>query len=183
MPAADVLAEVERRVPPTPFENEAYPRNPTVRRYPKSCASQRLGQSKRVGSSRRAVGGRSQTRGRRAYEAFTDPAEFMAEAARLYRARKRQQPPNGGDADDEAEGDSGNESVFAIEEAEEAASSVIRDYLAAMPPYEFQNLVAALLKSMGYSVLWVAPPGPDQGIDVIASTDPLERRLLASRCR
>jgi restriction system protein len=42
-----------------------------------------------------------------------------------------------------------------------------------MPPYDFQNLVAALLKAMGYHVLWVAPPGPDRGIDMIAHTDPL----------
>lgn len=26
---------------------------------------------------------------------------------------------------------------------------------------------------MGYHVLWVAPPGPDRGIDMIAHTDPL----------
>ena len=49
----------------------------------------------------------------------------------------------------------------------------IRAYLAEMPPYEFQDLVAALLKAMGYHVLWVAPPGPDRGIDMIAHTDPL----------
>ena len=42
-----------------------------------------------------------------------------------------------------------------------------------MPPYDFQNLVAALLKAMGYHVLWVAPPGPDRGIDMIAHNDPL----------
>ena len=42
-----------------------------------------------------------------------------------------------------------------------------------MPPYEFQELVAALLRAMGYHVGWVAPPGPDQGTDIIATTDPL----------
>jgi restriction system protein len=42
-----------------------------------------------------------------------------------------------------------------------------------MPPYDVQNLVAALLKAMGYHVLWVAPPGPDRGIDLIAHNDPL----------
>ena len=35
------------------------------------------------------------------------------------------------------------------------------------------SLVAALLEAMGYHVQWVAPPGPDQGIDIVASTDPL----------
>jgi hypothetical protein len=27
---------------------------------------------------------------------------------------------------------------------------------------------------MGYYVIWEAPPGPDQGIDVIAQADPSE---------
>jgi restriction system protein len=26
---------------------------------------------------------------------------------------------------------------------------------------------------MGYHVAWVAPPGPDQGVDIVAFTDPL----------
>jgi len=42
-----------------------------------------------------------------------------------------------------------------------------------MPPYDFQELVAALLKAMDYHVLWIAPPGPDRGVDMIAYTDPL----------
>ena len=42
-----------------------------------------------------------------------------------------------------------------------------------MPPYDFQELVASLLKAMNYHVLWIAPPGPDRGIDIIAHTDPL----------
>ena len=42
-----------------------------------------------------------------------------------------------------------------------------------MPPYEFQDLVAALLDAMGYHVAWIAPPGPDKGIDLVAYTDPL----------
>jgi restriction system protein len=42
-----------------------------------------------------------------------------------------------------------------------------------MSPYEFQDLVAALVEAMGYHVAWVAPPGPDRGIDIIAGLDPL----------
>lgn len=40
-----------------------------------------------------------------------------------------------------------------------------------MHPYDFQNLVAALLRAMGYHVSWIAPPGPDKGIDILAHTD------------
>lgn len=42
-----------------------------------------------------------------------------------------------------------------------------------MPPYDFQRLVGALLKAMGYYLDWIAPPGPDGGIDLIAHADPL----------
>ena len=42
-----------------------------------------------------------------------------------------------------------------------------------MEPYDFQHLVAGLLRGMGYDVTWVAPPGKDRGIDIVALTDPL----------
>ena len=42
-----------------------------------------------------------------------------------------------------------------------------------MPPFEFQELFAGLLRALGYHVLWVAPPGRDRGIDLVAHTDPL----------
>lgn len=42
-----------------------------------------------------------------------------------------------------------------------------------MAPYDFQNFVAALVRAMGYHVSWIAPPGRDGGIDILAHTDPL----------
>src|SRR5581483_287171 len=60
-----------------------------------------------------------------------------------------------------------------LEEAEETARQEIRAYLAKMPPYDFQELVATLLRAMNYHVAWVAPPGPVRGLDILAYTDPL----------
>jgi len=40
-------------------------------------------------------------------------------------------------------------------------------------PYEFQDLAAALLRGMGYFTPFVAPPGKDGGVDIIAYRDPL----------
>jgi restriction system protein len=60
-----------------------------------------------------------------------------------------------------------------LEEAEEAAWANISAHIGAMSPYVFQDLVAALLEAMGYHVAWVAPPGPDRGIDIMAGLDPL----------
>jgi restriction system protein len=62
---------------------------------------------------------------------------------------------------------------MSVELAEEAAWTHISAHLASMDPYDFQGLVAALLRAMGYHVAWVSPPGPDRGIDIVAYTDPL----------
>jgi restriction system protein len=63
-----------------------------------------------------------------------------------------------------------------FEQAEEQAWTEIEQYLATMNPYEFQDLVAALLRGMGYHVTWVSPPGKDGGIDILAWIDPLGTR-------
>ena len=42
-----------------------------------------------------------------------------------------------------------------------------------MPPYQFHDLVAALLRAMGYHVAVVAPTGKDGGTHAVAYTDPL----------
>jgi restriction system protein len=168
LPAAEVLKVVEGKVPPTPFEQSYYPKSPNVRRFEKIVRFGTIPAVK-AGWLLKSKGQWSLTdEGRTAYSSFTDPETFQREAIKLYGAWKEGQPtpePN----DETLE----TETASTFEEAEEAAWGEIRDYLAGMPPYDFQNLVAALLKAMGYHVLWVAPPGPDRGIDMIAHTDPL----------
>lgn len=53
------------------------------------------------------------------------------------------------------------------------ASKGIREYITQKNPYEFQDLVAALLRAMGYYTPFIAPKGKDGGIDIIAYQDPL----------
>src|SRR5439155_16866567 len=60
-----------------------------------------------------------------------------------------------------------------LEEAEEAAYAEIKAHVDRMAPYDFQTLVAAMIEAMGYNVHWIAPPGPDRGIDIIAGSDQL----------
>ena len=60
-----------------------------------------------------------------------------------------------------------------LEEADESAWGEIAQHLRQMSPYDFQDLVAALLGGMGYHVSWVSPPGKDRGVDILAYTDPL----------
>ena len=49
----------------------------------------------------------------------------------------------------------------------------IRHFIVTKGPYEFQDLVAALLRAMGYYTPFIAPKGKDGGIDIIAYLDPL----------
>lgn len=65
------------------------------------------------------------------------------------------------------------ETIIEIENLEEQANNGIRDFIRSKNPYEFQDMVAALLKAMGYYIQSVAPKGKDGGVDVVAYVDPL----------
>jgi restriction system protein len=60
-----------------------------------------------------------------------------------------------------------------LSQLEEQAIAGIKEYINNKNPYEFQFLVAALLRAMGYYTPFVAPKGKDGGIDIIAYQDPL----------
>lgn len=55
-----------------------------------------------------------------------------------------------------------------IAEAESTAREGIRKRIKEINPYEFQDLCAALLRSMGYYTPFIAPKGKDGGIDIVA---------------
>ena len=76
-------------------------------------------------------------------------------------------------AQPEEENDPVKETMIELETLEERAANGIREYLKSKNPYEFQDLVASLLKAMGYYIQSVAPRGKDGGIDIVAYTDPL----------
>lgn len=116
--------------------------------------------------------------GRTAYAKYTDGGAFYREAVRLYHVWKDSQPdPEDGEvASTEAEPVGTREVTQTFEEAEEQAWSEVERFLRQMPPYEFQELVGDLLRGMGYHVAWIAPPGRDGGIDILAFSDPLGAR-------
>jgi restriction system protein len=58
------------------------------------------------------------------------------------------------------------------DEVIEKASEFIDDMLAALEPYEMQDLVAGVLRAMGYKTR-VSPRGADRGVDIFASPDGL----------
>lgn len=111
-----------------------------------------------------------------ALKRFKDPESFYREAVRLYGVWKRSQPENIAiDTEDGKPEDISEVKLISItyEQAEEQAWNEIESYLQQIQPYVFQDLVAGLLKAMGYFVSWVAPPGKDGGIDILALSDPL----------
>ncbi len=115
--------------------------------------------------------------GRQALARHTDPESFYREAVRLYDAWRSNQPTSEPTTnDDAADETSGKAASITYEEAEEQAWAEIDTYLRGMNPYEFQELVAALLRGMGYHVAWIAPPGKDGGTDILAWSDPLGTR-------
>lgn len=75
------------------------------------------------------------------------------------------------DQDISDEGQQGQEAT--IHEIEQLAIEGLKKQINHKNPYEFQELVAALLRGMSYYTPFVAPKGKDGGIDVIAYRDPL----------
>lgn len=174
--AAKALELLEQRVPPSDYEVGSF--DSGGRRYDKIV---RWGTVDCVKAEWmvKAHGRWSITdAGRKAYKEFSDPEAFYRRAVQLYaqwRKGTQKGTPAAGVAPIEEPGE-GKGASITYEEADEQAWAQIEAHLTSMPPYEFQNLVAALLRGMGYHVGWVAPPGKDGGVDITAYNDPLGTR-------
>ncbi|WP_080402742.1 restriction endonuclease [Burkholderia ubonensis] len=115
--------------------------------------------------------------GKHAYNELVDPEAFYKKAVKLYQQWRATQPnAEPSTSDDSDDSTSGKAASITLEEAEEQAWGEISQYLHQMNPYDFQALVADLLRAMGYYVDWEAPPGKDGGLDILAWPDPLGTR-------
>ncbi|MDA8139613.1 MAG: restriction endonuclease [Desulfobacteraceae bacterium] len=95
--------------------------------------------------------------GKIALERYPQPGQLSREVSRLYRQWRR-----------EREVDSG----VIFKEAEAQAWKEINTFIEAMDPYTFQDLVATLLRALGYFVAWVSPAGKDGGMAFLAWHEP-----------
>lgn len=59
-----------------------------------------------------------------------------------------------------------------FEEVQATAEELISDHIAQMDPFDFEELVAALLRAIGYNAT-TTDPGPDGGVDIVAHPDAL----------
>jgi restriction system protein len=91
-------------------------------------------------------------------------------ASAAYRKWKEEsQPSEPKEHEVPEEGQQGQEAT--IHEIEQLAIEGLKRQIYLKNPYEFQELVAALLRGMGYFTPFVAPQGKDGGVDVIAYRD------------
>lgn len=113
--------------------------------------------------------------GRDAFEQLQDSEAFYRKAVLLFRQWKKRQPTDETDSPEEAE-EAVKVASITLEEAEESSWGEVHGFVSAMNPYDFQDLVGALLRALGYYIVWTAPPGKDGGVDIVAAPDPLGTR-------
>jgi len=183
LPASTALRQLEARVPATTFEEGQFPGG--GRRYDKIVRFATIDCVKAGWLAKQKGVWTVTEAGQQAYQTYTDPETFYRQAVKLYHVWKASQPRSPADAGSGTQSDDmgsvedaavEQSSGVTFEQAYEQAWGEIERYLHAMGPYDFQHLVADLLKAMGYHIAWVSPPGKDGGVDVVAHNDPLGTR-------
>ena len=77
------------------------------------------------------------------------------------------------ESDEDDEDTSLKEELLIYNDLQDKAMEGMIKYINGKNPYEFQDLIAALLRGMGYYTTFIAPKGKDGGVDIIAYKDPL----------
>jgi restriction system protein len=178
LPAREVIERVRTVVPPNDFEKSDYPNRPGVERFAKMLRFATIAPVKAGWLIKDKGKWYLTEEGRQAYQKYRDPLEFRREGGRLYHQWADNRPKDELESKDEFPEvpeliEKAANVTSTYEEAEETAWSEIEQHVQAMNPYDLQKLVAALLRAMGYFVSWIAPPGPDKGIDIVAHNDAL----------
>lgn len=101
------------------------------------------------------------------------PEKAMQLANDAYHTWRKENPSKSDRTDDNIEESPEAANAINLENLEDNAREGIKQYIAAKGPYEFQDMVAALLRAMGYHTPFIAPKGKDGGVDIIAYVDPL----------
>jgi restriction system protein len=102
-------------------------------------------------------------------------AEFIKNAMQQYRVWKANKATSDEPEvpDEQQEEKLVRQTAYESAVAQARARTEIEDHINNLGWYDFQKLVAELLVAMGYHVPFIAPPGRDGGVDVIAYKDPL----------
>lgn len=114
------------------------------------------------------------------------PKQLWKEMKVRYKDWKSAQPAELGKTDPDISDDDGDEvdtTALLTEKIEELANEGIEKAMRKLDPYQFQDLVGALLRGMGYHTPFISPKGKDGGVDVIAYKDPLGTEAPAILCQ
>ncbi|MBR6841724.1 MAG: restriction endonuclease [Prevotella sp.] len=101
------------------------------------------------------------------------PEIVMEEARAAYRVWKNSRGIPEGSEEEPTDETAEKDNAMNLDLLESDAREGIKQFIISKSPYEFQDMVAALLRAMGYHTPFVAPKGKDGGIDIIAYLDPL----------
>jgi len=164
-----IFPRLEKDVPPTAFEQEMLPNQPNVRRY-ENVVQWATTTLVKAGWLVKNHGHWLLTEeGEKVYRSTTDPEEFYRKSLDKYSEWKEGQPPQEAEGDDDKPDGSGVSSMT-LEKSEADAWAEVKNYLNKMDPYDLQEAVAGLLEGMGHHIEWIAPRGPDGGIDIHAAS-------------
>lgn len=169
LPGKEVIEQVAKRLTFTQWESERYEKSGYIRWqsilhfYTIDCM--------KAGFLLKHNGVWSLTdEGERALQ--LNPSQLLEKASAGYRAWKGQNKGLESESEEQP-GDEKKSQKATIELLKDQALEGFREQIAKMNPYEFQDLVAALLRAMGYYTPFVSPKGKDGGIDIVAYQDPL----------
>jgi len=101
------------------------------------------------------------------------PEEVMNMARAAYIEWKKKRKIGEGAEEELTDETAEKDNSMNLDLLESDAREGIRHYIISKSPYEFQDMVAALLRAMDYHTPFIAPKGKDGGIDIIAYLDPL----------
>jgi restriction system protein len=170
MQARDALAALGSRVELTPYEAGSY--DSGGRRFDKIVRFATVDCVKAGWLFKQKGRWTITSEGQDAYESIRDPEAFYRKALALYRKWKQARDDSEAE-EEEGEDETDKGAAVTLEEAQEASWEEVSGFIHAMNPYDFQDLVGALLKVLGYHIAWTAPPGKDGGVDLVATPDPL----------
>jgi restriction system protein len=105
------------------------------------------------------------------------PVKMLDNASKLYRQwaeiNKVKTPINTSEEEEEIVENQPQFQKANLDQLEEQAIAGIKEHIFRKNAYEFQDLVAALLRAMKYHTPFISPKGRDGGLDIIAFSDPL----------
>lgn len=101
------------------------------------------------------------------------PIELIQTMEDAYKAWKKESSHDELDNLDDKASSSQQKIEANLDQLEERAYEGLIEFIKSKNPYEFQDMVAGLLESMGYFVSFISPKGKDGGLDVVVYADPL----------